>query len=163
MIRVTRPRRILWDLFTMLLAFWNALYIPFAVAFKPAVEDMVFMFVINTLIDFIFCGDVVLNFYTTYINEAGKEIFNHKEIVKNYLKFQFWIDLVASVPIDNFVLWYASSNADMALQLTDLLKLIRIFRLGKIIRFTRTRDDIKSAMRLLMLIVYLLLWVHLTG
>lgn len=87
MIRVTRPRRILWDLFTMLLAFWNALYIPFAVAFKPAVEDMVFMFVINTLIDFIFCGDVVLNFYTTYINEAGKEIFNHKEIVKNYLKF----------------------------------------------------------------------------
>ena len=51
----------------------------------------------------------------------------------------------------------------MALQLTDLLKLIRILRLGKIIRFTRTRDDIKSSLRLLMLIVYLLLWVHLTG
>ena len=87
MIRVTRPRRILWDLFTMILAFWNALSIPFFVAFRPPVEKEVFMFVLNTLIDFIFCFDVILNFYTTYINADGKEIFNHKQIVSHYLKF----------------------------------------------------------------------------
>lgn len=49
------------------------------------------------------------------------------------------------------------------IQLPNLLKLIRIFRLSRIIRFTRTRDDVKATLKLIQLTLYLIMWVHLTG
>lgn len=49
------------------------------------------------------------------------------------------------------------------MQLSDLLKLTRILRLGRIIRFTRARDDIKATLKLMQLTLYLIMWVHLTG
>ena len=54
LIRITRPPRIKWDLFTMVLAFWNALSIPFFVAFRPKEENSEYMFAINTIIDLLF-------------------------------------------------------------------------------------------------------------
>jgi len=37
----------------------------------------------------IFCGDVLLNFVTTYIDESGEEIFDYKKIARNYMRFNF--------------------------------------------------------------------------
>jgi hypothetical protein len=149
----------------MTLAFWNALSIPFFVAFKPKEEDTDYMFALNTIIDILFCADVVLNFYTTYIDHNGEEVLDQKKIVKRYLRFNFYIDLVASIPIDNFILVYGQndSGSKTALQLSDLLKLIRILRLGRIIRLMRAKDTFKSSMRLVMLVMYLFLWVHFTA
>jgi hypothetical protein len=165
LIRITRSRRIKWDLFTMMLALWNALSIPFFVAFRPKEEGTVYMFALNTVIDLIFCFDIGLNFYTTYIDSSGEEVLDQKKIIKKYMKRNFWIDLVASIPIDNFILMYGENSAgsETALQLSDLLKLIRILRLGRIIRFMRAKDTVKSSMRLGMLVLYLLLWVHFTA
>ena len=53
---------------------------------------------------------MVLNFYTTYIDSSGEEVLDHKKIVSHYLKKNFVIDLVASVPIDNFILAYGDSG-----------------------------------------------------
>ena len=54
LIRVTRAFRIRWDLFTMLLALWNAFSVPFFVAFHSELEDEIYMFILNTFIDVIF-------------------------------------------------------------------------------------------------------------
>jgi len=51
----------------------------------------------------------------------------------------------------------------LPLTLTDLLKLIRILRLGRIIRLMKSKSEVKNSFRLGMLVLYLLLWVHLTG
>jgi cyclic nucleotide gated channel len=147
----------------MILAFWNALSVPFFVAFRPAYENELYMFILNTIIDFIFCADVVLNFYTTYIDHSGEEVMDHKKIVRRYIRKNFWIDLVASVPLDNFITMYAPAVGGEVLQLTDMLKMIRILRLARIIRMMRAKEDVKSTMKLFTLCIYLLLWIHLTG
>jgi hypothetical protein len=165
-IRITRQFRIYWDLFLMLLAVWNALSIPFFIAWKPPYENGLELFVINTIIDFIFCADIVLNFYTSYIDKEGEEVLDRRMIVKHYLKRNFVVDLIASVPIDNFLMVFTSvgeGSGTEVLSMTDMLKLIRILRLGRIIRLMRAKSFFKFTMRLMMLVMYLLLWVHFTG
>jgi hypothetical protein len=87
-------------------------------------------------------------------------------IVKHYLRRNFVVDLIASVPIDNFLLFFANvgeGSGTEVLSMTDMLKLIRILRLGRIIRLLRAKSFYKFTMRLGMLVMYLLLWVHFTG
>lgn len=162
LIRIAGNFRTRWDLLTMLLALYNCLTVPFFVAFYKE-QDLLF-FTVNTAIDFVFIIDIVLNFFTTYIDRNGDEISGYKCVMQEYLKIHFWVDLVASVPIDNFyvLLRGATKNSDF-IQLSDLLKLLRILRLGRIIRFTKARDEAKTTMKLLQLSLYLVVWVHLTG
>lgn len=59
---------------------------------------------VNWSIDFLFFVDIIINFRTSYINPmTGDESTNPKEIAKNYLKGRFWVDLLATVPIDQIV------------------------------------------------------------
>lgn len=137
LIRVTRPFRIQWDIWIMLLAVWNSLSIPFFVAFHPSEEKELYMWIINTVVDAFFITDLILNFFTTYIDKStNAEIFDHKVIVKKYLKRDFWIDMVASIPTDIATRWLGEGieGYEEIFQLADTLKLIRILRLRRIIR-----------------------------
>lgn len=108
------------------------------------------LWTINTLIDFIFMIDIGVNFCTTYVNDAGEEIFDKKKIAKRYFKGQFWLDFIASIPLDNFLTLSGESNSFVEIMgLTDLLKLTRILRLGRIIKFNRSKDDVKGTMKLM--------------
>jgi hypothetical protein len=70
----------------MLLAFWSAVYVPYTVSFKPWWGQSIALLVTSTCIDLVFIIDLILNFYTTYINALGEEIMDHRMIVRNYLK-----------------------------------------------------------------------------
>lgn len=162
LIRITHSVRIRWDLLMMVLAIYNALTVPFFVAFY--IEENLTLFTVNTAIDCIFIVDIALNFYTTYIDRNGDEVTEHRKVVTRYLKGYFWIDLVASMPIDNFYLRFGDVQEDSEfIQLSDLLKLNRILRLSRIIRLMRAREDVKGFAKLLQLTLYLVVWVHLTG
>ena len=63
------------------------------------------MIALNALVDWLFISDIVLNFFTTYIDSiTGHEVLNHRQIIVKYLKLEFWIDIVASLPVENFLL-----------------------------------------------------------
>jgi|Transcript_28203 hypothetical protein len=85
----------------MLLAMYNCFAVPFFVAFRP--EETFTFIIINTFIDCMFMIDLVLNFFTTYIDRNGDEVLNTKRIAVNYLKGTFVLDLIASVPLDNIM------------------------------------------------------------
>lgn len=112
LIRITRPFRTKWDLFTMLLALYNCFTVPLVVAFRP--DESTALLVINITIDFIFMIDIVLNFCTTYIDRNGDEVMDMKMIAINYFKGQFLLDLLASLPIDNFYVLNDSSGSQEA-------------------------------------------------
>ena len=91
---------------------------------------------------------------------------NHKKIVYNYLKRDFIIDLVASLPVDKMVILLSESGTGgefNALKVTDMLKMTRILRLRRIIRLMKERHTVKASMNLVVLVFYLVLWVHFTG
>jgi len=62
----------------MLLSIYNCFTVPFFVAFRP--DTGITFEIANTLIDFIFMLDIVLNFFTTYVNRNGEEVTDKKMI-----------------------------------------------------------------------------------
>ena len=70
----------------MTLATWNCFSIPFTVAFVPEMGNELSIVIINSIIDFVFVLDVILNFRTSYFSAiTGDEISEPKMIAKNYL------------------------------------------------------------------------------
>ena len=71
----------------------------------------------NSLIDFLFGVDIILNFRTSYINQrTGEEVLDPKKIARNYLcSSRFVIDLLASIPIDTIAQLLVSSENDTIL------------------------------------------------
>jgi len=153
----------------MLLAIWNCIYVPYSIAFIDGNESLpVFMF--NTFTDFLFLADIVVNFRTTYINEeTGIETFAQSKIAIQYIKGKlihlilgrFWIDLLASMPTDIFVL-AINAGEDMAqiLQMFSLLKLIRVARLSRVIKYLNLKSNLKMSLGLAKLVFFLFLYLH---
>ena len=56
---------------------------------------------INAIIDTLFLVDIVISFRTTYVDPStGDEIQDLKQIANHYLRSRFWLDLLATIPID---------------------------------------------------------------
>ena len=104
--------------------------------------ESVLFFMIDRIIDLIFLVDIVINFRTVFINEKGIQITNLKMIAINYLSAVFWIDLMATLPIDSILEFiYEQDNA--LYQSFGLLKLGRVLRLNKIVRFMDVQGEVK--------------------
>ena len=118
-----------WDMFVIVLAIWNAIYIPFSIAFEPAVASNPVSVGFNFLIDFLFLIDIIVNFRTTFIDKEGIEVYDPRKIAKRYiLGGRFWIDFFSTIPLDAM-----SGGSVKPLQVLRLLKLARLSRLSKII------------------------------
>ena len=115
--------------------------------------------------DIQFVVDIILNFRTTYINEkTGLEVKQGKVIAKKYIKhWRFYIDIVSVIP---FELLYDAIAQDTGgatksqFKIFDLMKLVRLLRLGRIITYLKFKQDIKIGFRIFQLLFMLLLIVH---
>jgi CRP-like cAMP-binding protein len=162
LIRITRPFRVKWDLFSMVLALYNCVTVPLFFAFEYNPSEA--LLAINTAIDCVFMVDIILNFFTTYISSTGDEVVDCRQICTRYLKRMFLIDFLSSFPIDNFFdALFGKSDYSQALMMTDLMKLVRILRLTRIVRFMRAKDQTKHIFKLMTLFMYLFIWIHLSA
>jgi len=117
-------------------------------------------YVVNSLIDFVFLLDIIVNFRTTFYDiETGDEVFDSKRSGKLYLKGRFTVDLLSTIPFDNIALIFTKSSSPI-LQLFSLLKLVRISRLGRIIERMNVTQDIKNALKLFKLIFVIIIYIH---
>jgi CRP-like cAMP-binding protein len=146
----------------MMVALYNCITVPLIVTFE--VKEVTWITVINNFADAAFMVDIGLNFFTTYINSIGEEVTDLRKIALHYLRLMFWIDLVSAVPFDLLLLIFSSSlPVPDAVNLTDMIELVRVFRLNRMIRFLRSNCESKSQVRLLIMLTYLMLWIHFAG
>lgn len=110
-----------------------------------------------------FFMDILIVFRTSYVNSyTGEEILYSNKIVWNYLFGRFWIDLLATIPFD--VIGLAIFGGSTAgLQLFGVLKLVRIARLSKIIAYLNVKEDFKLILKLIKLVFFLMMYLHLLG
>ncbi len=95
------PFKANWDIIIMILAVVNCFTIPFDIAWSPQIFNQWYFIFMNTIIDLVFLIDLVINCRTTYINsKTGEEVKTPKKILREQLKGRFWIDLLASMPLD---------------------------------------------------------------
>ena len=83
----------------VILLTYVATIMPFNIAFNDfGVDDE--WFYIDTIIDFAFVCDLLVNVFSAYLDDEGKLITNNKKIVLHYAKGWFIIDLIASFPFN---------------------------------------------------------------
>jgi hypothetical protein len=84
-------------------------------------------------VDFSFLIDIIITFFTSYTDGDNVEVTQHKRIMKNYIKFWFWIDLLSIIPFD----YLFSGDSSSALNINALFRFAKFSKLYKIIRLTR--------------------------
>ena len=73
-----------WDVMIMVLAIYNSFIIPYDIVFKPYFRDYWSFIGINYFIDIIFIFDLIVGFFTSFINNKGIESFDSAEIAKHH-------------------------------------------------------------------------------
>lgn len=149
----------------MLLATFNCFQVPYILAFVELDSTNVALDVINSLIDIIFMLDVLVNFRTSFVIEnTGIEVTNPKDIAIRYMKGRFWLDVLASLPLDSLTYAISKSKANSFMfQILGLLKLVRVLRLSKLITYLNLKSDVKMSLKLGKLIFFIILFLHCLG
>lgn len=134
--------------------------IPFTLAFKPD-DDSIGSVVSGYLIDIIFLFDIVFNLRTTYVNaKNGLEVFDGKLIAKGYIfHWRFITDIISIIPFE-VIYELATKSKNAQFKIFDLLKLIRLLRLGRIITYLKFKSTVKIGFRVIQLIFMFLLISH---
>lgn len=159
MIRCRGKFKLLWDILIIITALYNAIVIPIEIAFNPDDLNSPAEITIESIINTIFMIDIFLNFRTTFIsNVSGDEIFDLKQIAFGYLiNGRFFLDVLSSIP------WNAMESSSDILPILGMLKLFRVGRIVTVIRNLNIRADTKAFLRVMWLIFFLFLYVHVVG
>ncbi|XP_012284973.1 potassium voltage-gated channel protein eag [Orussus abietinus] len=144
----------IWDWIILCLTFYTAIMVPFNVAFKNKTSEDVSLLVVDSIVDVIFFIDIVLNFHTTFVGAGGEVVSDPKVIRMNYLKSWFIIDLLSCLPYDVFNAF--DHDEDGIGSLFSALKVVRLLRLGRVVRKLDRYLEYGAAMLILLLCFYML-------
>jgi hypothetical protein len=116
------PYRQAWDGFVLFLSVWNSIYVPIEISFSE--EAWVSkLSEIDIIIDGVFIFDILVMFFTSYQDTQGREIKDNLSIGYRYITTRRFVtdslSVLALIPI---------------LRLFAFLKMVRVFRLGSIIK-----------------------------
>ena len=148
-----------WDLLIILLALVNCILVPLETAVELDYTKEWIYEVLNVIFDVLFFIDILISFNTS-LNINNDEIHDRTQISLSYLRGQFTIDFLSAVPIDVLASIFFKNLSAKQLKIISLLKLIRMLRLTKIVRALRTSRDIKSQIKLFILLLKLILYIH---
>ncbi|OQR82898.1 Voltage-gated Ion Channel (VIC) Superfamily [Achlya hypogyna] len=152
--------RLRWDVFCILLIYYNAFVIPFQAAFLANADANPIDVNINYTIDIIFAVDILSNFVTG-VEVKGKVHFEIDRIARKYLQSWFIVDFASTFPFTAVV---SGSNPTVvrALKLFRLLRLLRLFRMLRILNRLQhallIRSTISSLFRYCLTVVFVSHW-----
>ena len=92
----------IWDFLIVTLAIFNSIIVPIDISFHP--EFSIAIKVMNQATDFFFLLDIILQFFTSFTNNRGKEVWDSQEIAYNYMySFLFFTDVLSMLGTYPFV------------------------------------------------------------
>ncbi|KAL7542680.1 hypothetical protein ACHAXR_012206, partial [Thalassiosira sp. AJA248-18] len=170
--------RLAWDLCMAWILSFMAFYIPFRVCFyweEQTEASSVFIF--ESTLDAIFAVDIILNFFTAYIDAETSLLVTHPKLIAlKYLKGFFFIDLIATIPFGYILTQSPMAMANKLGKLGRLPKMIRFARaarLLKLLRVYKLHDFImrleiqynvhQGISRMLKIVMLIMLVTHLVG
>lgn len=132
--------RRVWDLFSLLLLMYVAVFTPVQIAFFGDAmsiaewQDWMAVFILDRIVDAVFIIDIAINFRTAWKDASGEDFFDAKIAAERYLKSWFLLDVVSVFPFD-FI--DVSRDPETGANIGRLPKLIRLLRLAKIVKVLR--------------------------
>ena len=121
-----------WDMLTMWLLLYTAIWTPFEVAFVEE-KRLSAMYFVNMVINLAFFTDMIINFNLMYFDEKLLTMISDRKLIaKRYLRGFFIIDFISILPYDDITL-ATGSKANL-----KILRIVRIVRLAKLLRILRS-------------------------
>lgn len=115
----------------------------------------------NNVIDGFFFFDILLGFRVTYRDQnTNKEIINFKSIARNYLRGEFWLDLVSTVPFELIMEKFEDDVSGEKLAGLSMVKMTRVLRIQKLIMYLNSTDEIKNTLNLVKTVLTIILYLH---
>jgi len=159
-----RPLRLAWDMCILSLALLSMCTAPFEVSFMwDSHNQSVALLWINSFSDIFFGVDMILNCFTAFHQGKGlavRLVTRRRDLIINYLRGWFWIDLLATFPF-----WSLTSTK--ALGLLRVLRMRRVFKPGGLIRGIEERvvvvQSMTVALQLMKLSVIMFIFSHLVA
>lgn len=125
--------RQLWDLLSAILILLSLVLAPLDLGFRSFVSTNQGLFGLEVFTDVFFLADVVLNFFTTYIDH-GNEVRSLKLIWRRYTCTWLGIDLLASIPFSFVTLAQRVGDAEgdgrSAASNLKALKVLKLIKIG---------------------------------
>lgn len=90
--------KFVWDIITTSMLLLVFFITPYWIAFTE--DEEIGWLAIDSVIDFIFMIDIIINFFTAYYNDKYILIDKWTTISWNYLKGWFFIDLISIIPFN---------------------------------------------------------------
>jgi hyperpolarization activated cyclic nucleotide-gated potassium channel 2 len=170
---------IVWDLTLMSLLIHQAFYVPYQICLSVPVDSATQQF--DVIVNVVFMTDILVSLNTGVL-EKGSLVMSRVRIARSYLRFWFWLDILASFPYDwvinggPLIVPHEDSNqATKVPRLLRILKMVRFFRMLRLLRLAKLRklmmqieevisnSFIVTAFLLIKLLVVVFFIAHLTG
>ena len=132
---------LIYDVIIILVNFLDSIFIPLRIAKNEDIRgsNSFLNICMLYLIDFIYLIDLILGFFRGYYNYKMKYIRKNKNIIKNYLKGDFFLDLIEAVPINLIIrlsifkqTYIICESYNYQIIFLKLLILIKTFKIIKI-------------------------------
>lgn len=155
-------------MFVAVLIVYGCINIPLRIGFD--LETGLAQVIADATVHIMFFLDMIFSFRTAFFAPDGDLVMNPGDIAVRYLKGNFIIDLVSTVPLD-LVMLATGGGADI-LRLTRLLRSLRLLRLARLWKVSssleRPEDKVAtikypSLWALVKMIIMLLFIAHLMG
>ena len=133
-------RKLIWDAFVVFLAIFNSFAVPLELVWKDLPSYTSYSN-LDTLITFVFIADIGVVFNTEYIDVSGDTVSDRTKIAKHYLRSDFAIDFISSIPFKILGKVFDIFNQ---IDILKILKVIRIKRISKLILRLEYKEETKA-------------------
>eukprot|EP00439_Symbiodinium_sp_Y106_P035430 s3340_g4.t1 len=128
------PGKAVWDVGISIMIVYSVLVEPFRICFGVEISSA--MLAIDIFVDCLFVIDIVLTFFTAYLDEREVLVTNRLRIAQRYLRGFFVIDVASVFPAELFLLAIQPDIATQA-RAVKLLRLVRLMKLGRLFKLKR--------------------------
>ena len=136
-----------WEMVLCVLILYSAITVPYLLAFEDEAIYMSFFWYLEIFVDIFFVTDLVLNFFTSYIDNSNlrgrTRVRDILKIAEHYLMSKWFpIDFFSSIPFDRILrLYFKSANRFKSLRLIRMLRLTRLMKLFKKSAYLEDLED----------------------
>ena len=134
------PFKTRWDLFIAMLLIFTSISTPYRIAYYDV--DELSWVIIDSLVDFSFAIDIVLNFFMAFYDSSDDIVDKRSTIACNYLRFWFYIDVVSIIPFNQILQTSDYSSLVRIARLPKLYRLFKIFKIFRLMKVVRERNNL---------------------
>ena len=124
-----------WDIVIAMIIVYSAVVLPYQIAFVD--DESESDAILDNLLNAILGLDILMNFFSAYIDSEDNVVKNRKKIIKTYLRTWFVVDLISVLPVNLITVTAKGAKFNTLARLSKIPKLYRLVRLTKLFRMVK--------------------------